>query len=159
MSFPARSSLIARPIWRNVIFGPGGPETAIRLFLIFGGDAEHARIAARKATLAASNAVPSNPVYGFAPWTLLFQSAWNALPAGPPAELAAVPRRPLTTLPSPLRKLLSRRASVINVLAAVQRPVRTSEGMNFWNVAGKSMITQPLGLPLTSCWASVSNVD
>src|SRR5690349_3662113 len=128
MSLCASNRRIASGICRNVTFVPGGPEIEIRLFLIFGEDAEHARIAARNATLAASKAVPSKPVYGFAPVTVAFQSAWNAFPAGPPAELAAVPRRPLTTLPSPLRKLPSRSASVIRVLAACHRPVRTSEG-------------------------------
>ena len=39
--------------------------------------------------MAASNAVPSKPVYGFAPLTVFFQYAANALPAGPPAALPA----------------------------------------------------------------------
>ena len=52
---------------------PGGPETRTRFALIFAGEAEHAFIAARNATFAASSAVPSKPVYGFAPLTLAFQ--------------------------------------------------------------------------------------
>src|SRR5579884_3290818 len=159
MSLCARSSLIAFAICWNVTLVPGGPETGIRLFLSFAGDAEQPRIAARKATFAASKAVPSKPVYGFAPCTDLFQSAWNAVPAGPPAELAAVPLSPTTVLPVLSSVGASRSASVISVFEASHLPVRTSDGSNFRNVSGKSMITQPFGLPDTSCCASVSNVD
>ena len=44
----------------------------------------------------------------------------------------------------------------MNVFDASHLPVRTSDGANFSNVSGKSMITQPAGLPSTSCCASVS---
>ena len=54
-------------------FGPGGPEIARRFALIFAGEAEQPRTAARNAVIAASNAVPSKPVYGFAPLTVRFQ--------------------------------------------------------------------------------------
>ena len=57
----------------TVPFAPGGPETARRFALILAGEAEHAFTAARNATLAASTAVPSKPVYGFAPVTFFFQ--------------------------------------------------------------------------------------
>ena len=69
--------------------------------MIFAGDAEQACSAARNATFAASNAVPSKPVYGFAPLHVLVPERGNALPAGPPAALAAVPRSPTTGLPIP----------------------------------------------------------
>ena len=100
--------------------------------------------------MTASNAVPSKPVYGFAPLTCVFQSAANALPAGPPAALAAVPRSPTTGLPIAVEHVVFRSASVMNVFEASHLPVRTSDGANFWNVSGKSMITQPAGLPETS---------
>jgi hypothetical protein len=51
-----------------------------------------------------------------------------------------------------------RSASVMNVFAGSHLPLRTSDGANFANVSGKSMITQPAGLPETSCPASVSKV-
>ena len=139
-------------------FVPGAPETAMRLFLIFAGDAEQPRSAARKATFAASKAVPSKPVYGCAPFTSFVQAAWNAVPAGPPAALAAVPERPRTGWPIPSRVVPSFSASVMSVFVASHLPLRTSDGTNFTNVSGKSMITQPAGLPDTSWPASVSNV-
>jgi hypothetical protein len=49
--------------------------------LMLADDAEQPRTAARKAVIAASNAVPSKPVYALAPLTF-FQYAANALPAG-----------------------------------------------------------------------------
>src|SRR3954449_971707 len=158
MSLRARKSVTACFIFEKVTFLPPGPETATRLLLILVGAAEHPFSAARNATLAASNAVPSKPVYGFAPFTERFQRAWNAPPAGPPAALAAVPPSPTAGLPMASSVAASLSASVISVFEALHLPERTSEGANFWNVAGKSMITQPAGLPATSCWASVSNV-
>ena len=124
--------------------------------MIFAGDDEHAFSAARNATLAASSAVPSKPVYGFAPFTFFFQYAANELPAGPPAALAAVPRSPTTGLPIASRTVVLRSASVMKVFVASHLPVRTSEATYFWNVSGKSMITQPLGFPPTSCPISLS---
>ncbi len=44
----------------------------------------------------------------------------------------------------------------MNVRDASHLPVRTREAAYFWNVSGKSMITQPLGLPPTSCPISLS---
>src|SRR5829696_6556012 len=119
----------------------------MRFALIFTGDDEHARSAARNATFAASSAVPSKPVYGFAPLTFFFQYAANETPAGPPAALAAVPRSPITGLPIPSSTSVFRSASVMNVFDASHLPVRTSDGANFSNASGKSMITQPPGLP------------
>ena len=95
---------------------------------------------------------------GLAPFTAPFHSAWNALPAGPPAAEAAVPLRPTTGLPDPVERLHVPSASVISVFDALHWPLRTSAGANFWNVSGKSMITQPAGRPDTSFCASVSNV-
>src|SRR5215212_1551757 len=158
MSFPALSSLTARPSVVNVTFVPGGPETERRVALILAGRAEHAFTAARNATLAASRAVPSKLVYGFAPLTWLFQYAANAFPAGPPAALAAVPRSPSTGEPIFARTSPLRIASVISVFVALHLPDRTSDGANFSNVSGKSMITKPAGFPWTSFCASVSNV-
>src|SRR5581483_4501409 len=140
-----RSNAIACRSCRKVTFAPGGPETEMRLLLIFAGDAEHAFIAARNATFAASKAVPSKPVYGCAPFTSLVQAAWKALPAGPPAALAAVPESPTTGWPIPSRVGPSFSASVMSVFVASHLPLRTSEGTNFTNVWGKSMITQPSG--------------
>src|SRR5688572_22473490 len=99
MSRPAAASLIARPSWRYVSFGPGGPDTARRCALIRAGLAEHARTAARNARLAASNAVPSKPVYGFAPLTWAFHSRSNAAFAGAPSDVPAVPRSPFAGAP------------------------------------------------------------
>src|SRR5579884_3307689 len=96
MSLCLSRSEIAVPRFLNVTFRPGGPDTETRLAPIFADDAEHAFIAARNATFAASKAVPSKPVYGCACLTSAFHSAWNAAPAGPPAALAAVPERPST---------------------------------------------------------------
>src|SRR5207245_1725796 len=135
---------------------PGGPDTGIRFAFSFGGDAEQPRSAARNATFAASNAVPSKPVYGFAPFTDAFQSAAKAAPAGPPAAEAAVPRSPTTGEPMASSTLALRRASVISVFAALHLPLRTSDGANFWKVSGKSMMIQPAGFPATSCCASLS---
>src|SRR5581483_4496513 len=140
----------------KVSFAPGGPETARRLDLIAAGEDEHPFSAARKATFAASKAVPSKPVYGLAPFTFAFHRAANAFPAGPPAALAAVPRRPVTGEPSFDRTSPFRSASVIRVFFALHWPVRTRDGRNFWKVSGKSMITQPAGVPPASFWASVS---
>src|SRR5436305_11986368 len=112
----------------------------MRFALIFAGDDEHALSAARKATFAASSAVPSKPVYGFAPFTCDFQYAANDAPAGPPAALAAVPRRPTTGLPMASSTVVLRSASVMNVFEASHLPVRTSAGANFANVSGKSMM-------------------
>src|SRR5438270_11781397 len=106
----------------NVTFVPGGPETARRLALIFAGVDEQPFSAARNATFAASKAVPSKPVYGFAPLTLDFHSAAKPLPAGPPAALAAVPRRPFTGSPSFVRTSVFRSASVISVRSALHLP-------------------------------------
>ena len=44
----------------------------------------------------------------------------------------------------------------MNVFLGSHFPVRTRDGANFWNVSGKSMITQPAGSPETSWPASVS---
>ena len=44
----------------------------------------------------------------------------------------------------------------MNVFAGSHLPLRTSAGTNFWNVSGKSMITQPAGFPPASCAASLS---
>jgi hypothetical protein len=52
---------------------PGGLAIEMMFALIFAGEAEQAWSAARKATFAASSAVPSKPVYGFAPVTCDFQ--------------------------------------------------------------------------------------
>src|ERR1051325_3097748 len=103
----------------------------IRFDLILASDAEQPLTAARKEVIAASKAVPSKPVYGLAPLTCAFQSAANALPAGPPAALAAVPRSPTTGSPIALSTSAFRNASVINVLPASHLPVRTSDGANF----------------------------
>src|SRR5439155_25116306 len=135
---------------------PGGPDTARSRVLIFGPVAEQGFTAARKARFAASNAVPSNPVYGFAPLTSFFQSASNAARAGAPTDVAAVPRKPSAGLPSAFSTSTFRSASVISVRDASPFPVLTSDGANFANVSGKSMITYPAGLPLTSLPASVS---
>src|SRR5829696_1729176 len=101
---------------------------ARRRVLSRGGASEHARTAARNATLAASNAVPSKLVYGLAPRTRAFHRAANDFPAGPPAELAAVPRRPLTRSPIFERTSVFRSASVMKVLAGFHFPLRTSAG-------------------------------
>ena len=123
---------------------------------IFAGDAEQPRTAARNAVIAASNAVPSNPVYGFAPLTDFFQYAANALPAGPPAALPADPLRPFTGSPILSSVSAFRRASIPRVFDALHFPLRTSDGANFSNVSGKSITTHPAGLPSTSFAASVS---
>src|SRR5207244_9619596 len=99
------------------------------------------------AAFAASRAVPSEPVYGCAPFTSFGQAAWNAMPAGPPAALAAVPERPRTGWPIPSRVVPSFSASVMSVFVASHLPLRTSDGTNFTNVSGQSMITQPDGVP------------
>jgi hypothetical protein len=44
----------------------------------------------------------------------------------------------------------------MNVRDASHLPVRTSDATYFWNVSGKSMITQPFGLPPTSWPISLS---
>ena len=67
-----------------------------------------------------------------------------------------MPRRPITGSPSFERTSPFLSASVISVFLALHSPVRTSEGRNFWNVSGKSMITQPAGLPPASFCASLS---
>src|SRR5262245_15946802 len=124
--------------------------------LIRAGDAAQPRTAARKEVIAASNAVPSNPVYGFAPLTLLFQYAANAVPAGPPAALPAEPLSPLTG--SPILSSVSelRSASIASVFVALHFPLRTRDGANFSKVSGKSMSTQPAGSPSTNFAASLS---
>ncbi len=66
-----------------------------------------------------------------------------------------MPRSPFTGSPT-LSTSPFRSASVMNVFLAFHLPVRTSEGANFWKCRGKSMITQPAGLPETSWPASVS---
>src|SRR3954451_7388347 len=146
MSLPASSSLTAWSSFLYVTFLPGGPETARSWVLTFGAAAEHAFTAARKARLAESNAVPSKPVYGFAPLTTRFHRASKAARAGAPSDVAAVPRRPSAGERGPFRTSSFRRASVISVREACHFPVRTSDGANFAKVSGKSMITYPAGL-------------
>src|SRR5438445_6148501 len=116
----------------NVTLVPGGPDAEMRFALILAGDDEHACSAARNATFAASSAVPSKPVYGFAPVTCFFQYDAKDAPAGPPAALAAVPRRPTTGAPIASRTVALRSASVISVFEASHLPLRTSDGANFW---------------------------
>src|SRR6188472_651135 len=156
MSFPDAAALTPAARLRKVIFGPGGADTARMFALILAGDAEQPRTAARKEVIAASNAVPSNPVYGFAPLTFFFQYAANALPEGPPAALPADPLRPFTGSPILSSVSAFRRASIPRVFDAFHFPLRTSDGANFSKVSGKSMITHPAGSPSTSFPASVS---
>ena len=95
--------------------------------------------------------------YGFAPCTDRFQSLWNALPAGPPAALAAVPLRPTTGLPiassvCPFFSASVARSASTPLPGADERRGELLERL-------REVDDHPtLGLPETSCCASVSNV-
>src|SRR6476619_5962996 len=128
MSFPDAAAFTPAARLRKVIFGPGGADTARMFALMLAGDAEQPRTAARKAVIAASNAVPSKPVYALAPLTFFFQYAANALPAGPPAPVPAEPLRPLTGSPILSSVSALRRASIASVLLALHFPLRTRDG-------------------------------
>ena len=67
------------------------------------------------------------------------------MPAGPPAALPAEPLRPFTGSPILSSVSAFRIASIPRVFDALHFPLRTSDGANFSNVSGKSMMTHPAG--------------
>jgi len=111
MSLPASRSLTGLvPASCKSPSCPEGPDTARSCVLIFGPAAEQAFTAARNARLAASNAVPSKPVYGFAPLSPpRFQSASKAARAvhlgrGPPCREGLLPERRAPSAASSFRR-------------------------------------------------------
>src|SRR4051812_47010863 len=125
--------------------------------IAFGFD-ERPLTAARNGRMTASNDVGSKPVTGLSGARRL-NSASNEFRTRPFGDVGETPRRP-SVARSPIR--LSRSALrielVTNVLSGLQPPARTSDGTRRWNPGPRSMITQPSGLPRTSCCASLSRL-
>ncbi len=131
------------------------PDTRTRFVLSLAGEAEHARIAARNATFAASTAVPSKPVYGFAPLTAPSRRRRRRLrPAAGRARRGSA--QPDDWVADRVQHGRVAERLGHERLPAFHLPGRTSDGANLWNVSGKSMIYEPAGLPPTSWPASLS---